>query len=194
MRKLALTVSAFLLFPVVLLAGKNLADYPLQIRVVESHWHRHRDGTVDGWGRGDIKDGDSVHGFDFRLGLIPLKTPKKFSDKEEVLFSLSEEGPKTVYSKDMKSSGDVEVANPNIPIMKLAQGQNLKVDAKAVLGVGTRSAKFSTCLASYSANESGTEFEFYVEAFGQIPAPEIFSRALDIITSNVKEIHKELKK
>ncbi len=129
-----------------------------------------------------------------RLGLIPLKTPKKFNEKEEVLFSLSEEGPKTVYSKDMKSSGDVEVANPNIPIMKLAQGQNLKVDAKAVLGVGTRSTKFSTCLASYSANESGTEFEFYVEAFGQIPAPEIFSRALDIITANVKEIHKELKK
>jgi hypothetical protein len=65
MRKLALTISAFFLFPVVVLAGKNLADYPLQIRVVESHWHRHRDGSVDGWGRGDVKDGDSVRGFDF---------------------------------------------------------------------------------------------------------------------------------
>ncbi|MFZ0539921.1 MAG: hypothetical protein WA416_13030 [Candidatus Sulfotelmatobacter sp.] len=65
MRKLALTLTAFFLLPVVLLAGKNPADYPLQIQIIESHWHRHRDGSVDGWGRGDIKDGDSIHAFDF---------------------------------------------------------------------------------------------------------------------------------
>jgi len=53
-----------LLFPLTLLAGKNLADYPLQIQVIESHWNRHY-GTVDGWGRGDVKDGDTVRGFDF---------------------------------------------------------------------------------------------------------------------------------
>jgi|GEM_PF-1904195 hypothetical protein len=37
MRRLALSVS--LLFPLTLLAGKNLADYPLQIQVIESHWN-----------------------------------------------------------------------------------------------------------------------------------------------------------
>jgi hypothetical protein len=69
MRRLALSVS--LLFPLTLLAGKNLADYPLQIQVIESHWNwpintvDRRYGTVDGWGRGNIKDGDSVHDFDF---------------------------------------------------------------------------------------------------------------------------------
>ncbi|MGC1220668.1 MAG: hypothetical protein WA872_02680 [Candidatus Sulfotelmatobacter sp.] len=41
MRKLALTVSALFFLPVALLAGKNLADYPLHIQIVESHWHRH---------------------------------------------------------------------------------------------------------------------------------------------------------
>jgi hypothetical protein len=69
MRRLALVVA--FMFPLTLLAGKNLAEYPLQIQVIESHWNRpingvdRRYGGVEGWGRGDIRDGDSIHGFDF---------------------------------------------------------------------------------------------------------------------------------
>src|ERR1700679_3552589 len=69
MRRLVLAVA--FMFPLTLLAGKNLAEYPLQIHVIESHWNRpinnvdRRYGGVEGWGRGDIKDGDSIHGFDF---------------------------------------------------------------------------------------------------------------------------------
>lgn|SRR5579863_516419 len=69
MRRFALAV--VFLFPLALMAGKNPADYPLQIQVIESHWNRplnnmdRRFGGVDGWGRGNIKDGDSVRGFDF---------------------------------------------------------------------------------------------------------------------------------
>jgi len=65
MRKLRLGVESVFLLSIAALAGKNLADYPLQIQIVESHWHRHSNGSVDGWGRGDIKSGESVHGFDF---------------------------------------------------------------------------------------------------------------------------------
>jgi len=65
MTKFGLAMGVIFLLPLVLFAGKNLADYPLQIQVVESHWHRLRNGTVDGWGRGDIRDGDAIHGFDF---------------------------------------------------------------------------------------------------------------------------------
>ena len=72
MRKLGLTVSVLFLFAVSLQAGKSPTDYPLQIQVIESHWHwhwhRYRSQVsdyVDGWGRGDIRDGDSVRGFDF---------------------------------------------------------------------------------------------------------------------------------
>lgn len=64
MRRLALAIFVPVLLPLALLAGKNLADYPLQIQIIESHWNR-RYGTVDGWGRGNIKVGESVHGFDF---------------------------------------------------------------------------------------------------------------------------------
>ena len=69
MRRLALTLS--LLFPLTLHAGKNPSDYPLRIQVIESHWNRpinnvdRRFGGVEGWGRGNIREGESVHGFDF---------------------------------------------------------------------------------------------------------------------------------
>ena len=68
MRKFVLIVGVPFLLVLSSLAGKNLADYPLQIQVVESHWHRHRHNgieTVDGWGRGDVRDGESIRGFDF---------------------------------------------------------------------------------------------------------------------------------
>lgn len=65
MKKLAMSIGFILLLPIVTFAGKNLTDYALHIQVIESHWHRHRDGSVDGWGRGDVKAGDSIRGFDF---------------------------------------------------------------------------------------------------------------------------------
>jgi len=70
MRKLVLTASLPFLFVVSLLAGKKVADYPLQIQVIETRWHLHvhrRLGIahVDGWGRGNIRNGDSIRGFDF---------------------------------------------------------------------------------------------------------------------------------
>ncbi len=68
MRRFVLIVGVPFLFAISSLAGKNLADYPLQIQVIESHWHRHHHKgieTVDGWGRADVRDGDSIHGFDF---------------------------------------------------------------------------------------------------------------------------------
>jgi hypothetical protein len=65
MKRLTVAVGLVLLLSTIVVAGKNLADYPLQIEIVESHWHRHRDGSVDGWGRGNIKNGDSIHAFDF---------------------------------------------------------------------------------------------------------------------------------
>jgi len=64
MKKLALVLGLSFLLPVTLLAVKNLADYPLQIQVLESHWNRHN-GVLDGWGRGNIKDGESIHAVDF---------------------------------------------------------------------------------------------------------------------------------
>ncbi|MCL5239041.1 MAG: DNA-directed RNA polymerase subunit D [Candidatus Marsarchaeota archaeon] len=129
-----------------------------------------------------------------RMGLVPILTPKDYDEKDEIVFSIEAEGPATVYSKEMKSSDkSVKVANGDIPIIKLAEGQRLRADGKAVMGTGSRSAKFQPGITSYKA-KSPTEFEFYFESFGQMPANEIMRRALDIISAGLKDIHKELKK
>jgi TPR repeat protein len=65
MRKLALSLSLTFLLPVFLVAGKNPADYPLRIQILLVHERHFTNGSNDGYGRGNITDSDSVHGFDF---------------------------------------------------------------------------------------------------------------------------------
>lgn len=130
-----------------------------------------------------------------RLGLIPLVTPKGYDEKDEVVLSLDAEGPGTIYSKDLKSSDKaVKVANGDIPIMKLAEGQKLKADGKAVLGTGSKSSKFQPGLITYAQSEDGKGFDFYVESFGQMTAKEILERALAVMNESVKEVQKAIKK
>ncbi len=128
-----------------------------------------------------------------RIGLVPILTPHGYSQKDEVLFKLECEGPVTVYSKDLVSNDkEVKVANEKIPIIKLAAGQKLRLDGKALMNPASKSAKFQPGLVTYKlVNES--LFEFYVESFGQMPAAEIITKTLGIITNNVKEVQKELK-
>src|SRR5260370_39845705 len=56
-----------LLFPLVVFAGKDPADYPLKVHILQQNWASHnlRYNEHKGTGRGNIKDGDAIHGFDF---------------------------------------------------------------------------------------------------------------------------------
>ena len=131
-----------------------------------------------------------------RIGLVPISTPESgYDEKDEILFNLEAEGPITVYSKDLKSTDKkVKVVNEDIPIMKLGEGQKIKLDGKAILGNGIKSAKFQPAFVTFKQNADGSEFEFYIESFGQIPAKEILNRGLGIISEELKATHKELKK
>ncbi len=129
-----------------------------------------------------------------RIGMVPITTPKGYNEKDEVLFSLEAEGPKTVYSKDIESKDkEVKVANDDIPIIKLGANQRLKFDGRAVIGHGMKSSKFQTCIATYKQIDE-KNYDFYIESFGQMPPAEIFKRAVSIINSELKEIAKEMKK
>ncbi|MDE1825146.1 MAG: DNA-directed RNA polymerase subunit D [Candidatus Micrarchaeota archaeon] len=129
-----------------------------------------------------------------RIGLVPIATPEGYDEKDEIVFHLDAEGPKTVYSKELEGTDKkVKIANENIPLIKLAEGQRLKVDGKAILSTGMKSSKFQPGLISFTANDDNTEFEFYIETFGQMTAKEILNRALDIIDKGLKATHKELK-
>jgi len=98
-----------------------------------------------------------------RMGMLPLQfDPKKFNFAEEckckgkgcplcqVVFFLEKSGPSTVYSGDMKSSNrSVKPVNPDFPIVKLLKGQNLKLEAIAVLGRGKDHIKWQPANVSY---------------------------------------------
>ena len=96
-----------------------------------------------------------------RLGLIPLKTDlKSYSlnpegktgPQYEVTLTMKVKGPKIVYASDLISTDKkVQPVYPGLIIAKLAEGQEIELEAKAVLGKGKWHAKFSPGLAFYNA-------------------------------------------
>ncbi len=94
-----------------------------------------------------------------RLAMVPLKTDLKMipipmtKDKQDsytVTLNLDVEGPKTVYSSDLQSSDPkVRPVSGKIPIVDLLEGQRLRLEAKAIPGIGEWHAKWQPGLASY---------------------------------------------
>ncbi|MEK6850962.1 MAG: DNA-directed RNA polymerase subunit D, partial [Candidatus Thermoplasmatota archaeon] len=98
-----------------------------------------------------------------RIGLIPLPTdPKLFVPRQAcpgcggegcpnctVIYSLNKRGPATVYSRDLEPIGDAKFrpVDPDIPIVKLGDGQALLVYATAQIGYGREHAKWQVTQA-----------------------------------------------
>ncbi len=128
-----------------------------------------------------------------RIGLIPLATPDKIIDSDEILFTLDATGPGTVYSKDLKSTDEnIKVAIDNIPIMKLGEKEKLRLDGKAIVGSALKHVKFQPGLVTYEQINDNS-FKFYVEAFGQMSSKAIISKSLDILSEEIKELSKVAK-
>ncbi|MDG6905806.1 MAG: DNA-directed RNA polymerase subunit D [Nitrososphaerota archaeon] len=141
-----------------------------------------------------------------RLGLIPLKTDlNRYNLPEEcdcknplgcqkcrvllVLDAEANDKVRTVNSSDLVSEDpDTKPIADNVPIVKLAPGQKIKLEAYARLGKGSEHAKWQPASASVLI-ETGKpdEFELYIESVGSIPAPEIFVRAIEKLQKNLTE-------
>lgn len=93
-----------------------------------------------------------------RLGLIPVPTDLALYNPREtcpsckgegcpnctIIYSLNKRGPGTVTSGDLEPIGDAKLRpkDPNIPIVKLGEGQAMLIYATAVLGSGKDHAKW----------------------------------------------------
>ncbi len=143
-----------------------------------------------------------------RLGLIPLTTdlsrfvlPKDCSCKSEhgcsncrVLLTLDEEASdkvRTVFSGDLISDDeDTKPISDQIPIIKLAPGQKIKLEAYAKLGRGKDHAKWqaTTVAVVKDVDQNKDALELYIESVGSLKAEEIFSRALEILGKQVDDL------
>ena len=146
-----------------------------------------------------------------RLGLIPLKTDlDRFNLPEDcdcksalgcpkcrVLLVLDVEAQdkvRTVTSSDLVSEDpETRAISESIPVVKLAPGQKVKLEAYARLGRGSEHAKWQATSASVLI-ETGKpdEFELLIESVGSIPAPEIFTRAIEKLQKNLADFANQL--
>jgi hypothetical protein len=157
-----------------------------------------------------------------RIGLIPLTFDEDAAEDAKIQFSLSAEGPGMVLSRDLKTQDEkVRVFDEEIPIMKLAEKQKLRLEATAVRGIAKTHAKFQTSFASYDqvVNLKGhkpagktpftlssvlvmdnpesveilpDQFLFHVESYNNVTAREHLMRAVNFVKAQAKEFEKAL--
>lgn len=83
-----------------------------------------------------VSDMDAIKG-------MPLPEDEDYETSQGVMFSLVEEGPKVVYSKDLISSDSkIKPVYDTIPLVKLKEGESLNIEAEAKVGYGKEHAKW----------------------------------------------------
>ena len=133
-------------------------------------------------------------GISHRLGLIPLKTElsdvQQNNESDKIMFTLDSgetENTRTVLSGELKSQdNNVKPISDNIPIVTLAPGQRLKIEAYARLGRGTEHAKWNSAnISTLTESEKDDERVLTVETTGSLEPH-------DIILSSVEELSRRL--
>ncbi len=82
-----------------------------------------------------------------RIGLVPLKTEKKFGSKTNLDLKLEKTGPCKVYSGDFE--GSAKVVYDKIPLTILEKGQKIELTGTARMGTGIEHAKHIPGLVYY---------------------------------------------
>ena len=146
-----------------------------------------------------------------RLAMTPLRTdltrfvePSACDCHSEVgcskcrvllmLDSGSSDTTRTVTSQDLSSEDEVvKPVNPNIPIVALAPGQKLKVEAYARLGRGSEHAKWnSAAVAILTEGGSPEEHVLTVETVGSLTAGEVVRSAVDELERRLGEFQQTI--
>jgi DNA-directed RNA polymerase subunit D len=142
-----------------------------------------------------------------RLGMVPVKTDlERYNLPEDcdcgnplgchkcrVLFVLDAKGKdkvSTVYSGDLVSEDrEVRPVSESIPLVKLAQGQSVKLEAYARLGKGKEHAKWQPCTVAVLTEGRGDGiYNLMVESAGGLPARLIVTKAIELLEKKLKEI------
>src|SRR2546430_5789222 len=145
-----------------------------------------------------------------RLGLIPVTTDPTYNLPEECTckselgcskcrasLSLEIEASdpvEVVYTSHLKPENpEVGPVSDKIPIVKLAQGQRVKLEAFARLGKGRTHAKWQpVSAATYSYDEKAGTFTFLVESTGALPPERVVLEAARIIGAKSVDFQEQI--
>src|SRR5213080_337982 len=145
-----------------------------------------------------------------RLGLIPVTTDPSYNLPEECTckselgcekcrasLSLEIEASdpvEVVYTSNLKPENpEVKPVSDKIPIVKLAQGQRVKLEAFARLGKGRTHAKWQpVSAATYSYDEKAGTFTFLVESTGALPPERVVLEAARIIGAKSVDFQEQI--
>ena len=146
-----------------------------------------------------------------RLGLIPLTTdlegyilPQDCDRKTSlgctkcrvllVLDAVATDEVKTIYSGDLVSEDTrVKPYVDNIPIIKLAPSQKIKLEAYAKLGKGRHHAKWQpVTISTLTDTDNDSEFHLTLESTGSLPANEILLQATSILNTKLKDMNQSI--
>ena len=146
-----------------------------------------------------------------RLGLIPLTTdlegyilPQDCDCKTSlgctkcrvllVLDAVATDEVKTIYSGDLVYEDTrVKPYVDNIPIIKLAPSQKIKLEAYAKLGKGRHHAKWQpVTISTLTDTDNDSEFHLTIESTGSLPANEILLQATSILNTKLKDMNQSI--
>ena len=147
----------------------------------------------------DVLENSSVladEGIAHRIGLIPLKTDlessKDGNENDKIMLTLDSgisDETRTILSGDFKSqdSSVIPISN-DIPIVTLAPGQSLNIEAYARLGKGTEHAKWNSAnIATLTDSEKNDERILTVESTGSLNAKHIILSSVEQLAVRLSE-------
>ena len=150
----------------------------------------------------DIIENSSVlpdEGIAHTLGLIPLKTELDGADESNsrvmlVLDSEATENTKVVTSAELESKDQVVKPISNqIPIIHLAPGQRIKLEAYARLGRGTEHSKWNSANVSVLTNtDKDDEYVLTIETAGSLEPKQIVIAGIEELSKRLEEFKETL--
>jgi len=157
----------------------------------------------------DVIENSSVmsdEGIAHRLGLIPIRTDlKRFAEPSKcpcqsktgcsncrvmlVVDSGIADTTRTVTSAELSSEDDtIKPVSDKVPIVQIAPGQNIKLEAYARLGRGSDHAKWNSAnVAVLTHTDKPEEYVLTVETTGALNPEQIITAAVDELEQRLEE-------